>query len=470
MSYTAALDSLQARAGELHTPPGEPRRKFRLEEMRALVEALGHPERRFRSVLIAGTNGKGSTSATLAAILKSAGYRCGLYTSPHLVRVNERVQIDGEAISDEDFARHYFRVDDCARALIAAGTLPAHPSFFEALTALAFEAFAAARVDLAVVEVGMGGRLDATNVVEPLVSVITDISLDHMEWLGNTIPEIAREKAGILRQNGVLVTLPQHPQANQAIGEVAVALDVRGVSAAEYVPVQNTELRVQGSEMRNRYRLMVMGEPMEVDSPLAGTHQQRNIALAIATAVELCNYHGYKVTAQQIAEGISGTRWPGRLERMTVAGRADVLLDVAHNPAGAWALRAALNGIAPAEGGTGHNSIAAPFGARPRRVLIFGCMKDKAIEEMAQILFPVFDRVIAVPVQSPRSATAEDLVHAAAKTGVPATAAADGRAALEQAWAEVPADGLVVVAGSVYLVGEVRPLLEGKPSLVESTQ
>jgi dihydrofolate synthase/folylpolyglutamate synthase len=417
--------------------------------MRLLVEALGHPERRFRSVLIAGTNGKGSTAATLAAILKSAGYRCGLYTSPHLVRVNERIRIDGEPISDGDFARHYFRVDDCARRLVTDGTLPAHPSFFEALTAVAFEAFADTRVDLAVLEVGMGGRLDATNVVEPLLSVITDISLDHTEWLGETIPLIAREKAGILRPGGVLVTLPQHPEANQTIGEVAAELDVRGVNAAEYTPsVQRSALNVSEDPLRNRYALTVMGETIEVDSPLGGEHQRRNIALAIAAAVELCSSHGYRITPAQIAEGIRHTEWPGRLERVRVPGKADVLLDVAHNPAGAWALRAAVSSFENAESTSG------------KRVLIFGCMKDKAYAEMAQILFPLFDLVVATPVESPRSASANDIVQAAEKTGVRAITARDGHEALETAWAETPQDGLIVVAGSVYLVGEVGPLLK----------
>ncbi|MFY9748483.1 MAG: folylpolyglutamate synthase/dihydrofolate synthase family protein [Acidobacteriaceae bacterium] len=449
MSYAAALDSLHARVGELHAAPGQPRRKFRLEEMRALVEALGHPERRFRSVLIAGTNGKGSTAATLAAILKSAGYRCGLYTSPHLVRVNERIRIDGEAIGDEEFARHYFRVDDCAQILVNEGRLPGHPSFFEALTATAFEAFADAHVDLAVLEVGMGGRLDATNVVEPLLSVITDVSLDHMEWLGDTIPLIAREKAGILRQGGTLVTLPQHPEANQTMGKVAAELAVRGVNAAEFVPsAQGAGYRVQGTEPRNRYALEVRGETIEVDSPLAGEHQRRNIALAIAAAVELSNSHGFTITAAQIAEGVRQTQWPGRLERMQVAGKADVLLDVAHNPAGAWALRAALSSLGFAESAHGE------------RVLVFGCMKDKAYQEMAQILFPMFDLVIATPVESPRSASAEDLVAAAQEVGVRALAARDGQEALRRAWVEAPREGLVVVAGSVYLVGEVRPFLE----------
>ena len=449
MSYASALDSLHARVGELHTVPGQPRRKFRIEEMRTLVEALGHPERRFRSVLIAGTNGKGSTAATLEAILRSAGYRCGLYTSPHLVRVNERIRIDGDPIRDEDFARLYFRVDDCARSLVTHGKLPEHPSFFEALTAVAFEAFADTHVDLAVLEVGMGGRLDATNVVDPLISVITDISLDHTEWLGETIPLIAREKAGILRRDGVLVTLPQHPEANQVIGEVAAELNVRGVNAAEYIPsVQRSALSIRENPLRNRYALPIGGEPIEVDSPLAGEHQRRNIALAIAAAVELWRSHGYTITPSQIARGIGQTRWPGRLERICVADKADVLLDVAHNPAGAWALRAAVSSLQNSETHRG------------RRVLVFGCMKDKAYEEMAQILFPLFDLVVATPVESPRSAAAGDIVRAAAKTGVRAIAAGDGHEALDQAWAEAPADGLVVVAGSVYLVGEVRPLLE----------
>jgi dihydrofolate synthase/folylpolyglutamate synthase len=472
MSYASALDSLHARAGELHTAPGQPRRKFRLEEMRALVEALGHPEQRFRSVLIAGTNGKGSTAATLASIVQSAGYRCGLYTSPHLERVNERIRIDGEPIGDEDFARLYFRVDDCARKLVTDGKLPGHPSFFETLTAVAFEAFADAQVDLAVLEVGMGGRLDATNVVEPLVSVITDISLDHMEWLGDTIPLIAREKAGILRPHGVLVTLPQHPEANQTIGEVAAELDVRGVNAADFVPsVQRSAVSGRNGDqrsavsdhedlLRNRYSLQVTGEQIEVDSPLAGVHQQRNIALAIAAAVEIRNSHGFKITPVQIEEGIRKTQWPGRLERVRVPGRADVLMDVAHNPAGAWALRAALSALAESSDRASAESRRSPVPGARRSVLVFGCMKDKAYEEMAQILYPLFDAVVATPVESPRSATAEDLVEAAAKTGVRAIAATDGHAALEMAWREVGDDGLMVVAGSVYLVGEVRPLLE----------
>jgi dihydrofolate synthase/folylpolyglutamate synthase len=453
MSYTAALSSLHARVGELHAAPGEPRRKFRLEEMRTLVEALGHPERRFRSILIAGTNGKGSTAATLASILQAAGVRTGLYTSPHLARVNERIRVDGQPISDDDFARHYFRVDDCANRLIVEGRLPASPSFFEALTALAFEAFAEAHIDVAVLEVGMGGRLDATNVVETLLSVITDISLDHTEWLGDTITLIAHEKAGILRRSGVLITLPQHPEANQAIGEVAMELEVCGVNAADYIP--SLQLPAFGDPnpsilLRNRYPLQILGETVQVDSPLAGEHQRRNLALAIAAAVELRNHHGLKITPAHIAEGIRNTQWPGRLERFNLPGKPSILLDVAHNPAGVWTLRAAISALL--------NAVPCPL----HLVLVFGCMKDKAFAEMAQILFPIFSTVITTPVASPRSATAEELAAAAGQTGVRAIAADNAHQALDRAFSEAPPDGLIVVAGSVYLIGEIRPILEAQ--------
>lgn len=431
MSYAAAIESLFALAGELHSTPGQPRRKFDLEHMRVLAGALDHPEKKFPSVLIAGTNGKGSTSATLASILKTAGHRVGLYTSPHLVRVNERVKISGTDISDDDFARLYFYVDDTARRLVDEGQLPHPPSFFEMMTALAFVAFAEAKIDIAVLEVGMGGRLDATNIVEPLISVITDISLDHTEWLGPTISAISREKAGILRPNGVMVTLPQHPEANQVLGEVATSLHVRGVNAAEYIPSRSTA----GGE----YPLQVLGETIEVAPPLAGQHQQRNVALAIAAAADLCNYHGYKITGSDIAQGIRDTRWPGRMETFTSKNGAKILLDVGHNPAGAWALR----------------SVLAEREEQPR-VLIFGCLRDKAVQEMAQVLFPLFDQVLLTPVDSPRSASISDLEAAAATTGAIYEVMPHARAALKRAQEIVPSQGLIVGTGSVYLVGKLR--------------
>ena len=276
MSYSAAIEQLSAMVPELYTSLGQPRRKFSLDEIRILLAALGDPHHRFPSVLIAGTNGKGSTAATLASILTASGVRTGLYTSPHLARANERIRLDRVEIGDDAFAALYFRVHDAAQQLVLDGLLPQLPSYFEILTAQAFLYFAEAGAEIAVLEVGMGGRLDATNIVEPLFSVITDISLDHTEWLGSTIAAIAREKAGILRPHGTLITLPQHPEANHAIGEVAASLNVRGVNAASYMPLAGA---------RTPYSVEVLGTAIEVDSPLAGAHQQRNLALAIAAAV-----------------------------------------------------------------------------------------------------------------------------------------------------------------------------------------
>ena len=248
MHYTDAIKTLAALGPELPagTAAGATPRKFTLDHIRTLLAALGDPQQRFRSVLIAGTNGKGSTAATLASIVTAAGLRTGLYTSPHLVRVNERMRVsaarasDGQPalveITDDDFGRIFGLVYAVAHDLVRRSQLPHTPSFFELLTAVAFVFFAEQGIAFAVLEVGLGGRLDATNVVEPIVSVITDIGLDHTEFLGHTLSEIACEKAGILRSHGVLVTLSQHPEANAAIGEQAMALDVRGVDAARCLP------------------------------------------------------------------------------------------------------------------------------------------------------------------------------------------------------------------------------------------
>lgn len=442
MSYAAALEQLNAMAPELFSKPGQPRRKFSLDQVCTLLAALGDPHKRFRSVLIAGTNGKGSTAATLASILVESGCKTGLYTSPHLQRVNERVRIDRTLISDDDFARHFFRVDDTAQLLVRDGVLPQLPSFFEFLTALAFAYFGEAEVDIAVLEVGLGGRLDATNIVDPLLSIITDISFDHMEWLGPTIAQIAREKAGIMRQEGTLVTLPQHPEASQVLGEVAAELDVRAVSATAYMP----PLGVSGAQS---YPIEVLGQTIEIASPLLGVHQHRNTALAVAAAVELSQRHGFPITPAAIASGVRRSSWPGRLERLSRGGM-DWILDVAHNPAGAWSLRSGLRDA------LGEDE------SRPW-ILVFSCLRDKPVAELGQILFPLFKQVIFPPIHSPRATPAEDLLAAARTTGTPAVLADSVEEALElarQAAVEKgSAPGVVVVSGSVYLVGEARGLL-----------
>ncbi len=441
MSYAAAIDQLNAMAPELLTRPGVPRRKFSLEQVRTLLRALGDPQLAFRSVLIAGTNGKGSTAATLASILSAAGLRTGLYTSPHLERPNERIRLDHDEVSDDAFAALYFRVHDMAQQLVATGQLPQDPSYFEILTAQAFLYFAEQKVDLAVLEVGMGGRLDATNVVEPLLSIVTDISLDHMEWLGPTIAAIAREKAGILRAGGTLITLPQHPEANTVLGEVATELGSRAVSAVPYMPPAHD------AASPRVYAVDVMGTTIEVNSPLAGAHQHRNIALAIGAAVELAINHSIAITPADIAKGIRETRWPGRLERIA-RGPIDWILDVAHNPAGVWALRAGLRTL---------------LGEDSPKVLVFSCLRDKPLAEMAEILFPLFELVILTPIHAARAASLEDLLAAAQSTGTAALAAESVGDALRLA-GERTRHGTVVVSGSVYLVGEARSLLMARES------
>jgi len=438
-TYQTAVENLYALGHELANTPSE---HFNLAYMRAILRELGDPQRRFPSVLIAGTNGKGSTAATLASILRAAGHRTGLYISPHLLRVNERIRVNGEEIAEERFGEVHQRVEAVARRLAEAGELPWHPSFFEVLTAMAFDYFAASRVEVAVLEVGMGGRLDATNVVEPVVSVITDIALDHQKFLGNTITQIAREKAGIIRPGGVVVTLPQHPEANDVIGSTVAKRGAQAVSAVPYVPPvapgAHEVPSVAPNGVRTSYPLRVMGEEIVVASPLVGRHQLRNIALAIAAAEEL-NRAGFRVSARDIERGIRETRWPGRFQRIAAtANSPEVILDVAHNPAGAWALRSALSEYA---------------GERPL-VLVFGVMRDKAVGEIAEILFPLAEHVITTRADNPRSASPEEIREAAARTGAEVAVEPRVSTALVRARELSPADGIIVITGSIYVVGE----------------
>ena len=459
MSYETAVASMFALGHELaHTPSN----KFDLEHMRVLLRAMDHPERAFPSVLIAGTNGKGSTAATLASILRASGLKTGLYTSPHLMRINERIRVNGEEISDDDFARLHGEVDRVAEKLVEQRELPWHPSFFEMMTAIAFVHFARERVEIAVLEVGMGGRLDATNVVEPLVSVIADISLDHQKFLGNTVGEIAREKVGIMRPGGVVVTLPQQPEANDVIGNTILDLGAEGVSAVQYVPpvspggsqylVPSTQRASSTAEPAEenlsqsfcRYPLQVMGKQILVETPLVGRHQLRNVALAVAAAEELSKLGVAGITPESIERGIRETRWPGRFQVLPArAGWPEMVLDVAHNPAGAWALRSALS---------------ERYDNRPL-IFVFGAMRDKAISEMTEILFPLAARVIATRPENPRSASPEEIQQAGSRTGAEIEPVAEIGAALERAREGAGPETVIVVTGSIYLVGEAMRLL-----------
>jgi dihydrofolate synthase / folylpolyglutamate synthase len=462
MSYQTAVARMFALGHELAQTPAH---KFDLVHVRRLLQAMEHPERRFPSVLIAGTNGKGSTAATLASILIASGLKTGLYTSPHLVRINERIRIDGSEISDDNFASLHSQVDAVAEKLVERGELPWHPSFFEMMTAIAFEHFAREQIDIAVLEVGMGGRLDATNVVDPRISVVTDISLDHQKYLGNTVAEIAREKAGIIRPGGTVVTLPQHPEANDVIGNAILELGARAVNAVNYVPpLTSTEYRVPSTERRvasraaksftaeqaesaqaeghlYRYPLQVMGEEILVQSPLVGRHQLRNVALAIAAAVELRQQGFGGITSHTIERGIRETRWPGRFQTIPArAGWPEVVIDVAHNPAGAWALRCALS---------------ERYEGRPL-IFLFAAMRDKAVSEMAEILFPLATRVIATRPGNPRAASPQEIRTATGRVPVEIDGIDDVAEALERARSlALESKSVLVITGSIYLVGEV---------------
>jgi dihydrofolate synthase/folylpolyglutamate synthase len=443
MSYETAVASMFALGHELVNTPSN---KFDLQHMRVLLQRMDHPERAFPSVLIAGTNGKGSTAATLASILGASGLKTGLYTSPHLIKINERIRVNGEVIADDDFARLHGEVDRIAERLVEGRELPWHPSFFEMMTAIAFMHFARERVDIAVLEVGMGGRLDATNVVEPLVSVITDVSLDHQKFLGNTVAEIAREKAGIIRPGGVVVTLPQQPAANDVIGNTILDLDAAGVSAVQYVPPVSpgSTQYLAPNTARCRYPLQVLGKQILVQSPLVGRHQLRNVALAIAAADELGKKGLRGITAESIEQGIRKTHWPGRFQVIPRReGWPEIILDVAHNPAGAWALRSALS---------------ERYGDHPL-VFVFGAMRDKAISEMTEILFPLAERVVATQPTNPRSASPEDIQGAASRTGTEVETATQVKQALDRARKLAGERAILVVTGSIYLVGEAMQVL-----------
>jgi dihydrofolate synthase / folylpolyglutamate synthase len=463
MSYETAITRMFALGHELSQTPSH---KFDLAHMRRLLQGVDHPEGRFPSVLIAGTNGKGSTAATLASILRASGLKTGLYTSPHLLRLNERIRVNGRAISDGDFAALHAKVDRIAEMLVEEASLPWHPSFFEMMTAIAFEYFARQQVDLAVLEVGMGGRLDATNVVDPRVSVITDISLDHQNYLGDTVSAIAREKVGIIRPGGVVVTLPQQPEANDVIGNTIMDCGARTVNAVPYVPpvspgsvdylVSSTEEdhRVSRSHKPNtensaryiyQYPLQVLDEQILVKTPLVGRHQLRNVALAIAAAEELGHQGFGGISAKSIEAGVRQTHWPGRFQMIPArAGWPEMVIDVAHNPAGAWALRSALS---------------ERYEDRPL-LFVFGAMRDKAIPEMTEILFPLAERVIATRPENPRAASAEEIRQAGVRTGVAIEAVEDVSQALERARELANEKTVVVVSGSMYLVGQVMGLIE----------
>ena len=406
--------------------------KFGLGTIRALVRALDHPERAYPTLLVAGTNGKGSVVAYASAALSASGLRVGRYTSPHLVSVRERIAVDGIPISRKDLGRAVSRVREAAAALVRAGAIPAHPTYFEALTAAAFDHFRAARVDVAVLEVGMGGRLDATNVARPLASAIVSIDRDHEAYLGTTLASIAREKAGVLRKGRVTVLGPLRREPRAAIAARARATGARILDAARGVRVRDGNGGLDVRTPRHLYRAV---------HALPGRHQRDNLVVAIRL-LEEARSAGVAVDLEAVPQGISAARWPGRLER--IPGRPPLLLDGAHNPAGARALAHHLRTLGPF-------------------VLLFGAMTDKAVEEIAETLFPLAAEVVLTRPPVSRAASPAEIARRAGPLAAGARLESDPRRALALA-KRLAGRRPVVVAGSLYLVGEVMKALRRTPS------
>ncbi|MGA2509437.1 MAG: folylpolyglutamate synthase/dihydrofolate synthase family protein [Candidatus Acidiferrales bacterium] len=436
MNYDESVRALMALGRELAAPQQARVQKFGLGNITTLAEALGNPQRKAFCAHIAGTNGKGSTAAMLESILRAAGLRTGLYTSPHLERINERIRINGEDISDDDFAAAWTHVHESIETLLASGKLAAHPTYFECITALAFVAFAERGVEFAIYEVGLGGRLDSTNIVEPEVAIITSIDFDHESFLGHSIAEIAGEKAGIIKPGAWVVSSAERPEAREVIAARCKELGARLVEVDSAWRVEKIE------DSNGCYRAVVTAprsrKKIALEPPLPGRFQIRN-ALAAATAARLLGKRGFRVYDDSIALGVRTVRWPGRLERLH--DRPAVYLDGTHNPSGARELLKFWD---------------ENFAGR-RIVLVYGAMRDKAVDEIAGLLFPAVDSVILTEPLQPRAISAPLLAEMTghlARNQV--TVIRDPAEALERAIEMASPEDAVFATGSLYLVGDLR--------------
>jgi dihydrofolate synthase / folylpolyglutamate synthase len=394
--------------------------KFGLENITALLAHLGHPERAFRTLHVGGTNGKGSVTAMADAALRSAGHRSARYTSPHLVRLNERFAIDGLAVEDRILVDAIEDVRAAVVRLRAAGTLVAEPTFFEVTTAVAFELFRRAGVEVAVIEVGLGGRLDATNVLTPVAAAITSIGFDHEQYLGTTLRQIAIEKAGIIKPGVPVVVGALPAEAMDAIQQVARERSATVIAG--------------GARTLSRY----------ADVPLAlrGAHQRGNAAVA-AALLEVADARGIAVSSQAVREGLAHVSWPGRLELRRFADGREALLDAAHNPDGAAALAAYLREIWP-----------------EHPPLVFAAMRDKDVRGMFRAVLPAVGALVLTQASNPRSADPALLAQQAREVApaLPIQIAASRTAALDAAWQR---SRRIVVAGSIFLLGDVIKDFDG---------
>ena len=437
MNYEDSVGSLLALGRELAAPQQARVQKFGLENISVLAADLGNPHRAVRCAHIAGTNGKGSTAAILESILRDAGLRTGLYTSPHLERINERIRLDGEPVSNEIFAAAWTRVHASIESLMASGKLTAHPTYFECVTAMAFLIFAEQRVDFAIYEVGLGGRLDSTNIVTPEVAIITPIDFDHENFLGHSIAEIAAEKAGIIKTGVTVVSSVTRPEARAVIAHKCVEMRARLAEIDEEwrledMPASEGFHRALAISKNSRAKLTIA-------PALPGRFQLRN-ALAAATAARvLSESNHFRLEDRNIERGIANVSWPGRLERLSE--KPAIYLDGAHNPSGARELL--------------------EFWQRDlagrRIILIYGAMRDKAVDEIAGILFPHAHEVILTEPGQPRAISvpllSEMTAHLASHRP---TIIRDQFQALDHALELARENDAVFVTGSLYLVGDLR--------------
>jgi dihydrofolate synthase / folylpolyglutamate synthase len=424
VNYPDSVQFLYALGNEIKTA------KFGLDRIRTVLDALGRPQDRLKFVHVAGTNGKGSVCAMIESALRVQGFRTGLFTSPHLAEPTERIRINGQPVSAEQFTTAFDRVHLAVEKLLAVGAIDFHTTYFETVTAMAMLIFADERVDMVVLEVGLGGRLDATNVVVPELCAITPIDFDHEAYLGKSIESIAAEKAGILKPRVPAVFSLQRPEAARVLEDRAAVLAVPAVQTADW-SIHDLELDARGSRFT-----LANGHELRIRCPLAGEHQVDN---AVTAAVALTRLG---VKPFSIEAGIAGAEWPGRLER--VSERPEIILDGAHNPAGARALAAYIE----------------RFYSHRRVRLIYGAMRDKAVAEIAGILFPCAQQVI---VTAPRQARALSPEAMHDISDHPALSTAPNlEAALDRVRDTTPSD-VIFITGSLFLVAEARAILMRTP-------
>ncbi len=404
-----------------------------LSRIERLLDRMGNPHHAWHAVHVAGTNGKGSVTAMLASILTEAGYRTGRYISPYLEQFSERIRLNHQDIDPDTLVR---LVSDLARCIDRWFAAAEHPTEFEAVTALAFEFFRQQKADIVALEVGLGGRYDATNVVNGRVNVITNIGWDHMQQLGDTLEKIAFEKAGIIKPHSTVVTGAQG-EAFDVVAKVSRQLQVPVARIGEQITWQEVESSMEG-QVIHVHTVARQYEGLFV--PLLGRHQQENAALAVAAA-EALSQRGFPVSEEAMRQGLLKTQWPGRLE--VLGTEPTVLIDGAHNVEGARALAAALGDII----------------SYRRLILVLGVLEDKQVDPLLDELIPLCSEVITTLPDSPRALAPEVLAKAIEKRGCPVTVERDVYRAVTMARQRAHAEDCVCVAGSLYLIGRVRSFL-----------